>query len=453
MGAGFADINSEVQSCNIAGLRSFEGGLDVRKELDAAVAASTFAVSRATLRSEQVRSWVAACGSRREWIMAKVPSRELKALVEALSEPLGAFTSSDTGTIGFALHDFMPGVVQDVTVDLFATDLVRTAALLGSGHTLSVVAGWMRGEPAEYSHVRVLRGVSVSEPVAFGEGVRFEKLSGEGREVAEYADFGLVPAFDLMGQPAMRTTMRVGAMFYRPEGSERDQLGRRGARQPDIVGPEVATGERFADLLNALSLACSSCVQVAYEWNDYSDEMLLMRGGGARSGPTMYNVPRFRVREIAAGGSEITPARLAEANSILSRMSGRRDLDIAIARWKNSMIALDEANRIIDLRTVLESLYCEGARNELKLRTTLRGALHLAPTPADRRDYYAKLRALYDLGSKVVHGGRLSNRNDVKSLVAWSYLELRRAILKRLEEGPTMDWDALMLGLPQPLVE
>lgn len=386
--------------------------------------------------------------------MVEVPPWELKALVDALSEPLGTFTNPTTGAIGFAVHDFMPGMVQDVTVELFATDLVRTAAVLGSGHILSIVEGWMSGEPAEYSDVHVLRGVSVPEPVALGEDVRFEKLSTESKDLAEYADSSLVPRFDVLGQPAMRTKMRVRSIFYRPEGNERVEWGRRGARQPDIVEPEVAAGGRFTELLNALSLACSSCVQVAYEWSEYSDELLLMRGGGVRSGGRIYNVPRFGFHQIADGALvEITPARLAEVNSILGRMSGRRDLDIAIARWKNSLVALDEANRIIDLRTVLESLYCEGARNELKLRTTLRGALHLAPTRADRRDYYAKLRALYDLGSQVVHGGRLPNSDEVNDLVAWSHSELRRAILKRLEEGPTMDWDALMLGLTQPLVE
>ena len=60
-------------------------------------------------------------------------------------------------------------------------------------------------------------------------------------------------------QPAMRTTMRVGSRFYRPDASDRDQSGRRRVRQPHIVGAEAATGDRFADLLNALSLACSSC--------------------------------------------------------------------------------------------------------------------------------------------------------------------------------------------------
>ena len=133
--------------------------------------------------------------------MVKVPCRELKALAEALYEPLGAFTSPDTGAIGFALHDFIPGVLQDVTVELFATDLVRTAAVLGPDHALSMVAGWMRGEPAEYSNVRVLRGVSVPEPVAFGEGVSFEKLSTEGEDMVGYADSGMVTRFDLVGQP------------------------------------------------------------------------------------------------------------------------------------------------------------------------------------------------------------------------------------------------------------
>ena len=80
--------------------------------------------------------------------------------------------------------------------------------------------------------------------------------------------------------------------------------------------------------------------------------------------------------------------------------------------------------------------------------------MHLAPTTAERLDYYRKLRDFYGLASRVVHGGQPA---DNEELVKWSYETCRHAILKRLEEPRKLDWTALMLGLhgvsgedPQP---
>lgn len=130
--------------------------------------------------------------------------------------------------------------------------------------------------------------------------------------------------------------------------------------------------------------------------------------------------------------------------TVVGQMEGRSDLSVAVSRWKNSAVALDAANRVIDLRTVLESLYAQGTRQELTFRTALCGAIHLAPTRAERPDYFRKLRDFYRLASRVVHGGRFV---DKEGLVAWSYETCRRAILKRLEEPRKLDWTALMLGL------
>lgn len=52
---------------------------------------------------------------------------------------------------------------------------------------------------------------------------------------------------------------------------------------------------------------------------------------------------------------------------------------MVLARWLNSLVALDDVNRI-DLRTVLESLYT-GGNQEAAFRSALVGAWHLA----DRR--------------------------------------------------------------------
>ena len=80
----------------------------------------------------------------------------------------------------------------------------------------------------------------------------------------------------------------------------------------------------------------------------------------------------------------LTAERLEHAEKVMGQMNGRSDLKVAVARWKNTAVALDAANRVIDLRTVLEGLYAQGMNQELRFRTALCGTLHLAPTIADR---------------------------------------------------------------------
>ena len=121
---------------------------------------------------------------------------------------------------------------------------------------------------------------------------------------------------------------------------------------------------------------------------------------------------------------------------------------MAVARWKNSSVALDAANRIIDLRTVVECLYAQDASHELGLRTALCGAWHMAPTADERAAHYDKFRKLYGAASRVVHGRKPGAYHG--DLARWAHDACRRAILKRLEEPRELDWTAMMLGLPQP---
>jgi len=121
---------------------------------------------------------------------------------------------------------------------------------------------------------------------------------------------------------------------------------------------------------------------------------------------------------------------------------------MAVARWKNSSVALDAANRIIDLRTVVECLYAQDASHELGLRTALCGAWHMAPTADERAAHYDKFRKLYGAASRVVHGRKPGAYHG--DLARWANDACRRAILKRLEEPRELDWTAMMLGLPQP---
>ena len=112
------------------------------------------------------------------------------------------------------------------------------------------------------------------------------------------------------------------------------------------------------------------------------------------------------------------------------------------------MSTLDLANRVIDLRTVMESLYCAGGQGALRFRSSLLASLHLAPSLKSRKQYYNDFSKLYGFASDVVHGKlKPGQKADLDRLLPWGSNELRKAILKRLDERSDRNWLDLMLGL------
>ena len=415
--------------------------------LGAAVAASVYEVSDRRMSLAQVQPWVQFNRARRGWIRANVPQAEADGLAEALSPVLERFKNTDTGHIGFAAYDVISGLVEDVTFDRLVADMVTSAAILGPDRVVSAVLAWADGEPGKYVRTWVLRGVELPEPLGLRDkGIRFEKLPDRSDNQYYGDDSPFLSISELLNQPVLRFDVTVDPMFYTPWADENalDRMTR--VRNKAVVAPALQDLD-LNRLLDALSLVCRSSVQAIYEWNDYDDEMLLMRHAGS-NGPMMRNVPRFDSRW--ADSLPLTAERLSHAMTVVGQMDGRSDLDVAVSRWKNSAVALDAANRMIDLRTVLESLYAQDASQELAFRTALCGAMHLAPTSAERLVYYRKLRDFYRLASRVVHGGQLV---DNEELVKWSYETCRCAILKRLGEPRKLDWTALMLGLHEAFGE
>lgn len=417
--------------------------------LGAAIAASGYEALDRKMTLPQVRQWAEFNRTRRGWIRAEVPQPEATELSEALSPVLERFTNPETGHVGFAPYDVIGGELLDVTVNRLVADMVASAAMLGPKRVVSAVLAWAEGAPGSYVRTCVLRGIELPEPLAHPDvGIRFEKLPDRSSDLEQYCSEAgpFLNATDLMNQPVLRFDVSVKPMFYLPNADEgaRDRMTR--IRNNAIVAPALQDFD-LNNLLDALSLVCRSSVQSIYEWDEYSDEMLLMRYAGS-PGFMRRNVPRFHSRwpdSIPLG-----PELLADAMTVIAQMDGRSDLHVAVSRWKNSGVALDAANRMIDLRTVLECLYARDANQELAFRTALCGAMHLAPTAAERTVYYSKLLAFYRKASSVVHGGKQADDED---LVKWCYETCRRAILKRLGEPQELDRTALMLGLHQPTSE
>lgn len=408
--------------------------------LGAAVAASSFTMRDTRLTSEQVRQWAPFDRLMRRRIRVEVPQPETADLAEALGRVLDRFTDPKTGRIGFAPHDLIGGPVTGMTIDLLATGMVTAAAILGTDRVVSTVLSWAEGEPCAYVYTWVLHGVDVPDPLELRKGVRFEKLPERSGDLFEHIeDWSHVGVSELAGQPVLRCDFSVDPMFYKLDaGEDADRI-----RSTAVKGPRPRD-LNLRYLLDALSLVCGRSVQVVYEWNEYTEEMLLLTGGS--TGLFTHNVHRFHSR--ASDWTALTEERLGDVETVMGQLDGRDDLEVAIARWKNSSVVTDAANRIIDLRTVLECLYTKGERQELGFRAALCGAWHMAPTADERSAYYDKFHKLYGAASRVVHGGKAGA--DDGNLAQWAHDACRRAILKRLEEPRELDWTALMLGLPQP---
>ncbi len=422
----------------------------VSEILESAVSASSFlAHNNTTLTPPAVRAWAKQFRSERAWVRAEVPETVAEALIGAIEPRLEPYINRDTGSVGFAPYDFMLGRdEQPPTLKRLVQSMVSATAVIGSGRRIaSAVLNWAHGEPGSYIETSVLSGTHLPEPFQFARGIKFENLSiylddlvdlvhGFAREITES---------HLAGRPVMRITHTVHAMFYRPEADE-DMLSRLRANRARIAAPEGAEHFHPDQLTEALSLVCGASVQFAYRWPEYHDEVVLLRGdlGAGR----MFNPS---ARNHGLQNEPLTRETLNKAITVIDKRSSRRDLDVAVARWQNSMSsATDFVNSIIDLRTALECIYAPGVRQELRFRTALLGALHMAPSEDQRIPYYNKLKDLYDSASKLVHGGTVDrDRSHLRELAEWAQEFCRQAILKRLDEPrPTDQWSVeLALGV------
>ena len=375
------------------------------------------------------------------WISADVPALEKAALVDALGGHLARYAHPDTGDIGFAGYDVQGGQIYQQgtrTIASFADRLVAAAAVGGSVDAAAQVVAWAAGtQSLQVVQYLSLRGVEVTKSVELRKGVRFDRLPPPSQAERFWAlNYGatvsVLPIDDFFDTYVLRVECAASPVFYVQEPELGDSPVRFATpwRQPDVE-PQC--------LLDAVSLVCNTGAYIVQTWTD-SGRMVRILSASQGISPTTYNGPLFH--HPAPNAQTLSPERVGEVGEVLDQRLARRDLDVAIARWKNSMIAPDIWNRVIDLRTVVESLYTKAQEpGELKLRCRLAGAFHLGGDSAESRaEHYDRLGELYDAASSLVHNGVLPRklRNDRKSLhdlVSWSHQACRNAILKRLREG------------------
>ena len=401
-----------------------------------------------------------------------VPSSSLAQVSEFVRAELDHCVDSSTDRIGHAfpgsnssnLITSLPNGLKSTFVSSvpdFTEALVRGAAILGTERVASLLAGWADNEPAVFKTRTLLNGMGLlAEPLSPMEGIRIESLPfsssnftfflprTKGRSLGDYLA-RMVITIDHLTTPAL----------FHPRNERQVQTSRATA----IPGIDAAT------VCTALSLEADIHADIAFFWLDFGELVAFSKGhknsiwstGQQHYRSNSYTNVTIKPESHSDGPSmefadaddwtlEITEEELRRN---LAALAGERSnqLRVAASRWqstKNTRTSL--ADRFIDLRIALESLYLRDFTNEqsqeMRFRLALFAAWHLGADYEDRKTIRKKLRDAYDKASKAVHRGHVESTQENRDLLSDAQALCRRGALKLLKDGAPRDWGDLILG-------
>ena len=353
-------------------------------------------------------------------------------LVATLRSLLAGFTVDDKIGNGLAL---IIGGRPVLPLTEYALYLVRGAGLLGPDRMAHLLLGWVEGEPVPYSSCLVLSGLSIDEPMSMGTGIRLNKLPSSSIDLEKELPSGIghqVGIMNLAGATKATIECQDDPVLFRPDESPEIRTTTIGSRQ----------AFHYAKFCEALSLAYDHTVGWFTSWRDFGDLDVLGLGPGSG-----YSV-QLDIGYVAPG-----PPILREQLDLADRLFTRRrdnaipPMDIPIQRWASSKRQTGSlADKFIDLRIVLESLFLRESGPELGYRLAMHGAWYLGATPEERQRHFRTLRDVYSVASTAVHTGTVEPNEKNRQLLADAQDLCRSGILKRLKDGKVPVWSALVLG-------
>ena len=97
----------------------------------------------------------------------------------------------------------------------------------------------------------------------------------------------------------------------------------------------------------------------------------------------------------------------------------------------------------MDSVIAMEAVFLPSVRTELRNRFAMNGSVFLAVDPQQRREKYQELLRLYDVRSRLVHGGASIARDELVAVSSASLIAAREALLRALRDGWPADADYL----------
>ena len=353
-------------------------------------------------------------------------------LVAAIRLLLADFTIDDRIGNGLAL---IVGGTPVLSISDYALYLVRGAGLLGPDRMACLFLGWVEGEPVPYNTCLVLSGLSVDEPVSMKSGICFDKLSESSDRLENELPMGVghqIGIMNLAGATKVVIECRDDPALFRPD------------EFPEICTTTVGSRRDFsyAEFCEALALAYDHAVGWFTSWRDFGDFDVL--GLSPSSG---YSV-RSDVGYVSPG-PPILPEQLDLADKLFTQRRNNPNLhiDIPIQRWASSKQEVGSlADKFIDLRIALESLFLSESGPELGYRLATHAAWYLGTTSEERQRHFRTLRDVYSVASTAVHTGTVEPNERNRQLLAEAQDLCRSGILKRLRDGEAPVWSALVMG-------
>ena len=374
-----------------------------------------------------------------------VPSFELAALTEQLGPLLGTYTSPISRLVGNGLYALTGSSASPrlPSCQDYAKILVLAASRMGTGRVVELLDCWIQGGAIRVFACVLLKGLRTEGPMRPATGMHLETLSNNGDYLPR--SLRLHPHEhwheQFTGRAMLSLECETIPGLYDPEVVRGNPPLPSEPAKP--LNPELATVS-FDSICRAISLETNNQVDWFIHWYDYGDvEAFFLNPGFSSQRKDVSN--SFIV--------SVSEEQLRRSLGTITLLQRRRELDLAIARWRKSKSSPTTNERLIELRIALESVLLSDDRgtSEKRHRLATRGAWLLGETFEQRETYFYALRHVYDYASSVIHGGtpRPRGGRNVERDIATALDICRDAILQlaAADRMPTRDdWSALILG-------
>ncbi len=394
-------------------------------------------------------------------------------LTEFLRVALADYIDPTEDTIGHAFpkvsgdggSEFYNALPRDVRVtstvtplEVFARALVKGAAIAGSQRIVSMLNGWVSGEPIRFRTCAILNGVTIKRSLRPASGVEIIALPWSTDELPSFLPTPVArEPEDFLGRTVIAIDSQASPPLFRPQYRAWDSPV--SATQRSEIGVDL--------VCQALALTRDGPVDVAFYWNDYPDTYELFPpsssslDGGARHGlEPQTRVGRHLstdhktgVVNLSVSDHLVSDPSQAEIAKILNALA-RPDFSpvrSAASRWAKSKDSYDGlVDQFVDLRMALETLYlhdfADENSQEMRFRLALFGAWYLGIDFEDRKRIRKTLRDAYDRASGAVHTGYVEHNLENLGLLQVAQNLCRQGIFKMINQGFPEDWGDLVLG-------
>ena len=108
--------------------------------------------------------------------------------------------------------------------------------------------------------------------------------------------------------------------------------------------------------------------------------------------------------------------------------------DLALHRFMSGVARDNDVDAVLDFTIALEALLLpydpDTRRGDLSYRFRMHGAHHLDEDAADRRVLFRRLRDIYDMRSRLVHGGKYPEKGEIRMIRENAHDLARRGLLR-----------------------